>query len=353
MTLERQAIQSLQIDTISSPDAIQQFSALLDSCFGVPQGSKFFNDFPIWDPEYGLHQVLRIGVFQQQKLVSAAAVRLAQMKVSPQNSITVAVVGAVATHPDWRKSGLASNTVSLGTQWAKERGAAIAFVWGSEYSLYHRLGYELCGQQARVPLTFLGGVSATPVEVHRGWNSSLFSILKERPGGFTLGDEDRAWYEAHKNVEWFYTGASDRPSAYVGLGRGIDLKGIIHEWGGEPSALFDLLRSIRIVSPDVNLLGAPEHFKQMGIPFTAEQIEFVSMAKVLDPLPLLAGIRPELPSAANFKNGRWDISLGLESFTHLSDHELVKKVLGPFSAKQSAGAGVLPWSFWIWGLDAA
>src|SRR5690348_5164356 len=101
-------------------DATQQFSDLLDLCFSVPTGSHFLEDFPVWDPQFRIPWVMRLGSFQQNELVSGAAARLAEIKLLAGKAVTIALIGAVATQPSWRGRGLATGVVLSLIQWAKE-----------------------------------------------------------------------------------------------------------------------------------------------------------------------------------------------------------------------------------------
>jgi len=117
------------IDQIQGSDAMSQFSGLLDMSFKVAAPGRFLDDFPIWDENLGPDpsRLVRLGVFHERKLVSCAGVRLADLK-TPRGRLCVALIGAVATHPDWRAKGLASQLVAVALQWAAERSAALAAI---------------------------------------------------------------------------------------------------------------------------------------------------------------------------------------------------------------------------------
>src|SRR6476619_1871467 len=101
----------LYLDTISTSGALDQFSNLLDECFSIPRGSHFFDDFPIWDARFKSPSMIRLGVFNKSHLVSSVAIRKAELQGLQIGNISVAILGAVATRPQWRGKGLASQTV--------------------------------------------------------------------------------------------------------------------------------------------------------------------------------------------------------------------------------------------------
>src|SRR4051812_19603129 len=110
MELESRSVHQLQADVISDEYSMEQFSNLLDASFFLPKGCHYFDDFPVWDSKYGVYPLLRIGVFHDKKLVSAAAVRVGFLNPQAQSPVSVAIIGAVVTDPQWRGMGLASRT---------------------------------------------------------------------------------------------------------------------------------------------------------------------------------------------------------------------------------------------------
>jgi GNAT superfamily N-acetyltransferase len=325
---------SMRLDVVAKGEGLAQLLALLNAAFEVPAGSSFYDDFPVWDPRHGAG-VFRLGAFAADRLVAAAMVRLAELK-APGGDLTVALIGGVATDPSWRGRGLASRLVPLAVEWAKERSAALALLWGSEHSLYQRLGFELCGEQARVPLASLRRYGKFPeLEAGSGWSPSLFKCLEGRPGGIRLRRADRIWMRAHRNVSWRWLGDPRAPRAYAAVGRGIDLQGLVHEWGGEREALAELLARLEAETPGLQLLGGPGLFNQYGIQFDESRIEYLCMARVLDPRAVLAAYRPGIGRDA------------LARVPASGDRLVARMFFGP-GARDSE---ICPLPLWVWGLD--
>ena len=278
-----------------------QFSDLLDQSFPVPAGRHYFDDFPVWNPQLGAEGVFRPELFQEGQLIAAGGVRLAALKRPGAKNLKIALIGAVVTNASDRGKGLASDIVSRCVDWAREQGAEIVLLWGSEHHLYQRLGFELTGNQVQFSLEKIMAPNGPRlVQVHRGWIPGLFKLLQERSTGLILKESDRRWYEAHRNVEWFFTGSPDQPTAYAAYGRGIDLPGLIHEWGGDPGDLHEILKQIHLEKPHAMLLGPPE---------SQDQIQAELIPVVRDPLCMAKFLRGTKPSS--------------------------------------------PFPFWVWGLDAA
>ncbi|MGK5087509.1 GNAT family N-acetyltransferase [Bdellovibrionota bacterium FG-2] len=321
---------------IESKSLKDQFLALLNGAFEVPQGSSFFDDFPVWGEASGLEAArrLRLGGVVDGKLVSAAAVRLGKMRTTSGELISVALLGAVATDPAYRGKGYASLVVEQAVQWAERSGAFLVLLWGSEHAMYRRLDFELCGSQALVPLEPL---RSQGLKLNSGWVPALWDmVLKNRQGGLVLESSDRQWFEAHRNVAWFWVGEKNRPQAYAALGRGIDMSGIVHEWGGERESLQGLLVSLGELRTGSMILGPSARLREMG--FQVAQEEYLCLARVLNREALFrAFMRAPAP----------------ESVRGARAVDLPRIFFGPSSELLAAGQlDGLPVPLWVWGLDA-
>src|SRR6202035_1554244 len=88
--------------------------------------------------------------------------------------LRVGLIGAVVTDENFRGRGIAPKAVALAVEWAKNQGAALTVLWGSEHELYGKLGFTPCGKQVRVPLSAMRGSGATQ-KIQTGWNPAIFS----------------------------------------------------------------------------------------------------------------------------------------------------------------------------------
>jgi len=67
------------------------------------------------------------------------------------------------------------------------------------------------------------------------------------------------------------------------VGKGIDLPGIIHEWGGRPEVLRGLLSRLREERGGLQIIGSPAHLQAAGLQSVDSLSEPLCMAKVLRP----------------------------------------------------------------------
>ena len=344
---------AIQYRAIQGTQAQEQFSGLLDRSFPVLTGTRFFDDFPVWDEKFGAI-THKVGGFSNNELVCSSGVRLAKLK-TPSAQLLVGIIGAVATDEKWRGKGLASEAVSHAIQWAQEKGATMLLLWGSEHALYSRLGFELTGIQVQVPISQLSLDPKTDSDsIRSGWNHELFQHLRKRSHGLALEPTDEIWFSEHKNVKWLWTKDFQ---AYLAYGRGIDLQGIVHEWGGENNALLRLLSTIHKENPEAKLLAPPLLLDQYGFSFDENTAEYLCMVRILEPDKIFSAYWPGTAFSAQKespqnKQGGWRVTIEKQVFSSLTEGELVRFFFGPEQLFK-LNTQRLPVPFWIWGLDAA
>ncbi|MGZ3698712.1 MAG: GNAT family N-acetyltransferase [Bdellovibrionota bacterium] len=347
MSLEAGRSASFRMDLITDRADLGKFSGLLDRAFSVPREGAFLEDFPVWSDGTGPgpERLARLGIYSGSELVSCAGVRLAQLR-TPNQPLPVALIGAVATDERYRGHGFASKTVQLAAEWARERGAAVALLWGSEHALYQRLGFDLCGEQV---LAALPETSAHE-PIHCGWTNGILGAMRKRQDGLLIENVDSAWISAHRNVLWYWTGTAGAVTAYAAVGRGIDLQNVVHEWGGAREQLLGILGRIREDHPEARILGSPRLLENAKIPFDPGSTEFLCMARVLDPKALMRIWHPLTAFDAVSREDGWEVRINGISVPTLSEGELVRFFFGPGAP---AFGGLFPLPLWIWGLDAA
>ena len=271
---------SFTFNAIDGPGPEQVFGDFVSSGFGITGLRSFFDDFPVWREASGA-RIRRIGAFVGDKLVATAALRYGQLRLG-ESQTAIAVVGCVVTDAEYRGQGLASRAVTELLAEATSGGAAIAVLFGSEASLYSRLGFRYAGVQERVGLDTLSLPQSRGFpEVQRGWKPNLFECLQARKGGLVLAPSDAQWVSRHLNSEWFSMGDYNHPTAYACLGKGIDLAGIVHEWGGDSEALQGLLSQLREERSGLQIIGSPDQLRSAGIYSEQSLKEPLCMAKSL------------------------------------------------------------------------
>jgi GNAT superfamily N-acetyltransferase len=371
MTLDLSAPPQTAIVSLESPTELQSMGKLLDRVFPVLPGGTYFDDFPVWNSAPS-DQLIRMGVLGSEGgLQSCAAGRVSYLRTSMGGLLPIGLIGAVATDPDQRKRGLASQVVDAVTQQLAEKGVGAVFLWGSEHTLYQRLGFELCGEQSRIPLSRFNlpdskqnhGYSLGPSV----WSPALFEVQKRRRHGLALSAHDATWMSAHKNTTWWTATKNGKIVACLAYLRGMDMQGIVHEWTGAPDALRLLLDAFRATHPHAELLCNDLLLREAGFQEKVENLEYLCLGKILRPELFLGayGRAHQARCVQRIEEGTlevvWDVTLQFHPTHTFSSRELSKLFFGPeqFSEFSSNAAlkGVQdswdPIPLWFWGLDAA
>jgi N-acetylglutamate synthase-like GNAT family acetyltransferase len=247
---------------------ITEFDAyknLLNNCFAVPKKNHFFDDFPIWNT----HQVIRLGAFTNQILMSTAGLKISNIKIR-QHVVKIGLIGAVATLPQYRGSGLAKKLVTELVKIAQQQECKGVLLWSEHTHFYEKLDFFPFGKQLLKPIRDLplkiNDNDSRVVQI--GFNQVIFQHLSLRPHGVQYGESDWAWYQQHRHVEWYSTWDGSKLVAAIGYGRGIDLQNIVHEWVGDTETVDFLLNYVQKRYPISYLLTHPQFVKQTQIETT-------------------------------------------------------------------------------------
>ncbi len=276
--------QPLRLDLIEGKNSEASFSELLDEAFGLEPQKHFLSDFPVWGVGADPRRSIRFGAWDGDRLVACIGARIAWLQMPEGERHRVCLIGAVATALSHRGRGIASRLVSLACRWAEDRQAQLVVLWGSEHKMYQRLGFELCGRQVRVPIREIVQEAAMGGELGRGWVPAIWDRLRCRKTGLLLEDGDLVWMREHRGTQWYWSGSRENPSAYAAVGRGIDLPGMVHEWGGSDTrTMRALFAQIARESPDAEVLGSPWLMSEAGLVQRSLPIENLCLARVIDP----------------------------------------------------------------------
>ncbi|MCC7442661.1 MAG: GNAT family N-acetyltransferase [Bdellovibrionales bacterium] len=331
--------------------------ALLDSCFPVRPGGHFFDDFPVWGPA-GNEMMRLFGARApgSASFIACAGARIAELRIRGAAApLQVGVIGAVATHPDHRGRGLASAAVASALQWLDIERVGVTLLWGSEHELYRRMGFELCGEQRRAELVRLVDPKdqAKDLKIHEGWSDRLWPWVSRREVGLLLRDADQEWFSAHRGTRWFRAEKSGEVLGYAALGRGIDLPGIVHEWGGAPEVVRALLAYVLASNPEAQLLYPAGALGPLGLPEPEESIrEYLCMARITRPTEVaqaLGGPASRLTFTRSGAGQTWIIGWGDQTLGEVEPTGLSRLLFGPIDGLAEAE---LPAKLWVWGLDA-
>ncbi len=240
-------------------------------------------------------------VLREGRPVSGAAFIDFECKTFPETALKVGAIGSVATHPDYRRQGLASQVLRECETALREKGCQISLLWSQVPDLYRRNGYVEAGTEFDFLL------------------SDVIFDKFSRPEGVVLPfDREKDLQDCHKLYEKQALGVNrtldefDRlckipemsiyvhhrkkeATAYAVMGKGADFQGAIHEWGGSWEGLLAILWEIFLKRQPKNLvLICPALHSDVIVKLDAAGFSplggILGMMKVLDPEGLLAQI---------------------------------------------------------------
>ena len=326
-----------------------QHSKLITQSFGAfSPGGSYLDDFAVWDLGCSIPDRICVGEITDLRLVGTGSARVARWHWgSPTNArvLRLGIIGAVAVAPDYRRQGVASRLVAYLNDWLEAR-ADVGVLWASD-RWYERFGYHPGGQQARVPLRPWAAHPWLPAQ--RGYRPEIFALRQTHSTGLCLDAADERWWSRHANVEWYWRQDRRGQFAYAGVGRGIDLGGYVHEWGGNPELLREIL--VQLAHRDASLLTTPAHAACLGL--TPSVIEPQGQFRLFHQEALSIGNKRPI-SSLNFSAIPGEDIAPLFKFAELRTEVIDKAGQGGERSGMSLGYSSARFApSWLWGLDGA
>jgi GNAT superfamily N-acetyltransferase len=313
-------------------------------------------------------------IIEDEKILSHAVLKPLIVK-TPQMILKIGAIGSVVTDETHRGKGLSTKVLEECLTLASSQQCDIAILWTNLYDFYRKMGFELCGSEVSfifqeefpAPLTDLNysvdpKVSAEAI-VRLYANHTVASIRSS--------DDIRKFLSIpNSNVYTAWT-KDGRLAAYAIEGKGIDLGGYIHEWGGGVQELISLLSFIRHHKQQPMTLITPAHSTKLieeltKLP-TLINYGHLGMIKILHFQQFAVKIKKAFRAKGivDFtveKHGN-EVVFGFanELFTLQSEADLCRILFGPvqyeelgiFSPESIAKINqVLPLKLWIWGWDS-
>ena len=237
---------------------------------------------------------------------------------SSGKSIFIALVGNVATAPEYRGQGIQRQLMTYLEKTAELQGAKALILWSDLHVFYQKLGFSSNGRERRFvirPSERHLATGITKVQAQSLSDEQLTHLLALRPKlewNLERSVSDFRRLLGIPECHLFIRRKAAQIASWFVVGKGADMAGVIHEWGAESAAA--LTADIRAVLIGYNI---PE-------------------------LTLLAPMR--LP-------GIWSKTLEMSS-TEISEHPMaLVKPLGQNLGQNNEAANALSRGF-IWGLDS-
>ena len=146
---------------------------------------------------------------------------------------------------------------------AEAQACDFAMLWTNLFEYYQKMGFNIAGTEISlsIPENFyaqdstqyriLKSSKIDPQALLNLYNQHSLRTLR------SLGDIRRYFEIPNTEIFTAWNILTNQLAAYAVVGKGADLQGHIHEWGGKVSALLSLIKSIRQQSQELTIILPP------------------------------------------------------------------------------------------------
>lgn len=317
-----------------------------------------------------------IRVIEKDGQILAHALTKTLLIRSPAGLYKVAAIGSVVTDPKHRNQGYSRTLIESHVKAASEQGCDFAILWTNLYDFYRKLDFELAGSEWSFTLDrdFNPPTDTTWRFMHSSKVApeALLRVYGQHTVGALRSPEDIRKYLSIPNSNVFTVwDQNNQIQAYAIEGKGADLKGYIHEWGGRVPALLSLFAHMRRALGQNLTVILPQHSKNLfkhlealGFPIHEG---YLGMIRPLDLRNLFFKVlrHARFQGVHDFviyeSHGEYFFGLKDKIYKTNSLQDITKLIFGPFEAQEiydfdpetaAALKSFLPLPLWIWGWDS-
>jgi predicted GNAT family N-acyltransferase len=344
----------------------------LDTNLRPKEGWSITTEYPV---AFSESNRLNIRIITERDQVLAHALIRPMILKAPSGLFKVAGLGSVVTSTEHRNQGLSTKTIQSCLEAAQAQGCDFSILWTNLYDFYRKLDFELAGSEvsalidqdipvADPTLKFLEGPKVSPEAIHRLYSQHTVTSIR-------TVEEVRKYLQIPNSRVYTAWDTAGQLKAYAIEGKGADLNGYVHEWGGSAPALMSLFAHIRKTQQRTITVIVPQHAQNLLRALKTQGIAinhgYLGMIKVLNHESLFGKIRryARALGVADLvleKQGeKFLIGASDRIFSTDSERDIVKLIFGPQNASEIHHFGteaaaklerVFPLHFWIWGWDS-
>ncbi|MFS4458418.1 GNAT family N-acetyltransferase [Bdellovibrio sp. HCB2-146] len=313
-------------------------------------------------------------IADDEKVLSHAVMKPLIIK-SPHVIFKVGAIGSVVTDDAARGQGLSTQIITDCLKSATEQSCDIAILWTDLFDFYRRMGFELAGSEVSfvieeefnvppVNLRFSDDPKVSPDAIYRLYASHSVNSVR------TI-EETRKFLSIPQTKVYTAWETNGQLAAYAIEGKGVDLGGYIHEWGGSVSKLMALFAYIRAQKKQPYTIIVPRHSQNLINQLQTKEVTmnsgFLGMIKLVNFDQLAAKIKRAFRAEGvadivlEKHPAHFVFGVGQELVTIEQETDLVKLLFGPIDYR-ALGLfkeetvvkleKVLPLPLWVWGWDS-
>ena len=321
-----------------------------------------------------------------EAVLSHAVLRPTLIK-TPLGIFKVGAIGSVVTDTRYRNQGLSRKILDECLGLATEQACDFAILWTDMYEFYRKFGFELSGTELSFQISNtipsaanLGPThsGATPMalqfkETNQIDPSALYRVFSQHSVSTIRTVDEIRKYLTIPNAR-VYTAWDQKGQlvAYAVEGKGADLGGYIHEWGGSLSNIIPLLNFILSKRKTPFTVIVPSHCQNLVRALTDSghlpHSGFLGMIKIVQTRSLFSKIVRYAQTTLGIKDfilekrdQNFIVGLRDKPYSTPSEQDMVKLIFGPGKASDAGSMDpatcqilerVFPLQMWMWGWDS-
>ncbi|MCX7979369.1 MAG: GNAT family N-acetyltransferase, partial [Bdellovibrionaceae bacterium] len=310
------------------------------------------------------------------KIVSHAVLKPLIIK-TPHVILKIGAIGSVVTDETRRNQGLGRMVLNDVIELARSQQCDATILWTNLFDFYRKIGFELAGTE--VSLVIEKPLENIPTDHNLRFSDNprvapeaIFRLYSTHTVNSVRTVEDTRKFMMIPNTRVFTAWESDGSlAAYAIEGKGADLGGYVHEWGGGVSKLLPLLNWIHAKQNKPLTVICPAHasnmIQQMRRAGAAYHEGYLGMIRILNFDQLAAKIKRAFRAEGvadvvlERQNGSVLFGFGSELFTIQSESDATRMIFGPVTTSdlnflsenaRQKFSKILPLRLWIWGWDS-
>lgn len=201
-------------------------------------------------------------ITESEKILSHAVLKPLIVR-TPLAVLKIGAIGSVVTDSNHRNQGLSRKIIDECLQEAKRQECDLAMLWTNLYEFYQKMDFELAGSEMSFVFEKEFQVPAHQLRFLQTQQVSAEAILRlysqHTVTSVRTAEEIRKFLQIPQTVVYTAWDQSNQLVAYAIEGKGADLTGYIHEWGGSVPHLLALFSHIRKERKAPFTVIAPSH----------------------------------------------------------------------------------------------
>lgn len=233
----------------------------LDESLRPQNNWSIASEYPTALNKENIHN-LRI-ITEGETVLSHAALKPHIIK-TPIAILKVGAIGSVVTHEQHRNRGLSRTVLNECIDLAKSQDCDIAILWTNLYDFYQKIGFSLAGYEISLLIDEKFDVHIDPqnkiLKTSNVDPMALHKLMsKHTVSTFRNPDEVRKYLAIPNSNVYTLWEADGSLGAYCVEGKGADLSGYLHEWGGSVPKILQLLKYIQTDQKRAITIISPRH----------------------------------------------------------------------------------------------